>query len=265
MTASVLYFGKVFHARLRPVRHHFTYRVASLFVDLDELPALHRRLRLFSHNAWNVFAFHDRDHGPRDGSPLRPWIDAELAAAGIDLNGGPVRLLCFPRMWGYVFNPLTIWFCHDDTGALRAVLYEVSNTFGQHHHYLIPVRPEEAGGGPVRQGCAKSFYVSPFIPMRASYRFRLRPPGETLSVAIREATEAGETLVATQTGRRQPLSDAGLLRALVRHPLMTAKVMAAIHWEALRLWRKGAAFHRRPAPPPAPVSIVAARRQGGVE
>lgn len=263
MGASALYVGEVMHARLQPVRHRFTYRVVSLYVDLEELPDLHRRLRLFSHNAWNVFSFLDRDHGPRDGTALRPWIDAQLATAGVDLEGGPVRLLCYPRMWGYVFNPLTVWFCHHRDGTLRAVLYEVSNTFGQHHCYLIPVTAEQSAAGTIRQGCEKSFYVSPFIPMRASYDFRLQPPGEKTSVVIRQATEAGDTLVATQTGARRALSDTGLLRALATHPLMTAKVMTAIHWEALHLWRKGARFHKRPAPPPAPVSVIQASTTPG--
>lgn len=262
MTASALYFGDVMHARLQPVRHRFAYRVVSLYADLDELPALHRRLRLLSHNAGNVFSFQDRDHGPRDGQPLRPWIEARLTDAGIDLAGGAVRLLCFPRLWGYVFNPLTLWFCHHADGSLRAILYEVSNTFGQHHSYLIPLSDDDRRSGAIRQGCGKGFYVSPFLPMESDYHFRLRVPGERLAVAIRQTTAAGDTLIATQTGRRRALTDANLLRALGTHPLMTAKVMAGIHWQALRLWRKGVPFHRRPAPPGEPVSTVAPAIEG---
>ena len=178
--ASALYFGKVMHKRLRPFVHAFSYRVFSLYLDLDEAETLSRRLRLFSHNRWNLFSFQDRDHGPRNGSPLRPWIDRHLSAAGIDLEGGAVRLLCFPRVLGYVFNPLSIWFCHHVDGSLRAVLYEVRNTFGEKHGYLIPLAPGHKSGGAVIQDAAKAFYVSPFIAMEQRYDFRLAEPGEKL-------------------------------------------------------------------------------------
>ena len=208
---SALYLGHVRHTRLRPFVHAFTYRVFSLLIDLDELPALDRRLRLFSHNRRNVLSFMDRDHGPRDGSALRPWIERRLAADGIDISGGRVRLLCMPRVLGYVFNPLSVWFCHDREGALRAVLYEVSNTFGGRHGYLLPVSGDHGAGGPVR---------------------------------FQDA--AGPLLAATQTGRRRPLSDASLMGALAWAPALTWKVIAAIHWQALRLWLKGAPYYRRP-------------------
>lgn len=256
LSASALYFGKVMHKRLRPFTHAFTYRVFSLYLDLDELASGVRKLRLLSHNRWNLFSFHDRDHGPHDGSPLRPWIDAQLAAAGIDLAGGPVRLLCYPRVLGYVFNPLTIWFCHHADGSLRALLYEVSNTFGEHHGYLLPVEPAPQGDGPIEQCADKEFYVSPFIGMAARYHFRLAVPGEKLAVAIREEVPQGGQLLARQSGRRRPLSDANLLRAFFAYPLMTVKVIAGIHWEALRLWLKGARMTPRPTTPARDVTLV---------
>ncbi len=255
--ASCLYFGQVMHKRLRPFTHRFRYRVFSLFLDLDELPKLTRRLPLLSHNRFNVFSFHDGDHGPRDGSRLRPWAEAELAAAGIDLEGGKLQLLCFPRIFGYVFNPLTIWFCRHRNGSLRAVIYEVKNTFGEQHCYLIPVAGGNRDRQAILQGCEKEFYVSPFIEMSAAYRFRLREPDESLSVLIRQSVAEGEILLATLTGRRVAIDGGGLWRALLRYPLMTAKVMAAIHWEALRLWRKGATYHQRGAPPPRAVTRTA--------
>lgn len=251
---SALYFSRVMHKRLIPFGHRFDYRVFSLLLDLDDLGGLARRLRLFSHNRFNLFSFHDKDHGPRDGTPLRPWLDRLLSDAGIDLHGGPVRMLCFPRVLGYVFNPLTLYFCHRPDGTLAAMLYEVRNTFGDMHSYLIPVAPDQARGGPVRQSCDKRFYVSPFIGMAATYRFRLRVPDDRLSILIRQATPAGETLIASQTGHRAGLSDGGLLRAFLTHPLVTLKVFGAIHWQALKLWRKGARFHSRPTPPDSPVS-----------
>lgn len=241
--ASCLYLGRVMHRRLRPFVHHFVYRVFSLCVDIDELPALGRRLRLFSHNRLNLFAFHDRDHGPCDGTPLRPWVETLVRRAGIELAGGRVRLLCFPRILGYAFNPLAVWFCHRADGALAAVVYEVRNTFGERHSYVLPVAP--AAGETLRQGCPKRFYVSPFLAVSGRYAFRLAEPGERLSMAIRLRDAGGDLLLASHTGARAPLDDRTLLRAFFGYPLMTLKVIAAIHWEALRLWRKGARLHAR--------------------
>lgn len=244
--SSALYVGHVRHTRLRPFVHAFTYRVFALLIDLDELPALDRRLRLFSHNRRNVLSFMDRDHGPRDGTPLRPWIEERLAFDGIDITGGRVRLLCMPRVLGYVFNPLSVWFCHDRDGGLRAILYEVSNTFGERHGYLLPVLPGDETGGTVRQRTAKSFYVSPFLPPQGRYGFRVEVPGERLRLAIRLQDALGPLLAASQTGRRRPLNDASLTAALAYAPALTWKVIAVIHWQALRLWLKGALVHRRP-------------------
>ena len=251
---SCFYFGAVMHRRLRPVRHRFAYRVFSCLIDLDELEAL-GNLRFFGHNRFNLMSFHDRDHGPRDGSALRPWIEARLAGAGIDIAGGPVRLLCFPRMLGYVFNPLSIWFCHHADGRLRAILYEVSNTFGERHSYLILV-PADAAGKTIAQSCAKAFHVSPFLGLAGRYVFRLRAPDDRLAIAIREEDSEGPVMAAVQNGRRMPFSPATVLTAFLRYPLMTLKVIGAIHFEALRLWRKGARFHKRPAPPSQPVSVI---------
>ena len=255
-TVSAVYVGRVMHKRLLPFGHRFVYRVFSLWLDLDEIPVLGRRLRLFAHNRFNLLSFHDRDHGPRDGSRLRPWVESTLGEAGIELQGGAIRLLCFPRVLGYVFNPLSIYFCYHKDGRLLALLHQVRNTFGEMHSYLIPVEPDRRPGEPVRQACDKNFYVSPFIGMRATYRFRLHEPAERLSIVIRQAVPEGQMLVATQTGRRKPLTDGVLLRAFVSHPLMTLKVMTAIHWQALWLWLKGAKFHRRPPPPGRPVTAV---------
>lgn len=250
MPRSCLYEGEVMHCRLRPERHRFTYRVFSLLLDIDELPALGRRLRFFSYNRFNLFAFHDRDHGPRDGSPLRPWVERHLSAQGIDLRGGRIFIHCLPRLLGYVFNPLSIFWCYDEAGALRAILYEVKNTFGQQHAYVLRVPAGHLPAAPIRQSAAKAFYVSPFIGMEAAYRFRLREPEERLSILIREADRDGDLLLATHSGRRQPLTDSGLVRALLLFPLVTLKVIAAIHWQAFKLWRMGVRLHERPPPAP---------------
>ena len=260
--ASGLYHGTVTHRRVKPVRHRLSYRVFSLLIDLDELPRLDRELRLFAHNRFGLLGFRDRDFGPRDGEPgdvepLKAWAAAQLARAGI-AGGGPVRILCFPRMLGFVFNPLSVWFCHRPDGSLAAIIHEVSNTFGQRHCYLIPAEPD--ADGLVRQSCDKRFYVSPFMAMDTAYHFRIRPPvpsaGSGLVLAIRQTDAAGPVLHATLTATRAELSDRALLRAWARHPLMTLKVVAGIHWEALRLWRKGLAILPRPDAPADPVTIV---------
>jgi hypothetical protein len=255
MTESCLYFGNVVHQRLRPLRHALRYRVFSLALDLDEIPALGARLRWFSHNRFNLFSFHDRDHGARDGSAPRPHVESALARAGITLDGGAIRLVCFPRMLGYVFNPLSVYFCHHRDGALLAILYEVRNTFGEMHSYLIPVSSADAV---LRQSCDKEFYVSPFMEMACRYEFRLSVPGERLAVTIRQTDAAGPILHASLEGRRVPLGDRTLLAAFLRYPLMTLKVIAGIHWEAAKLWRKGLRPLPRPAPPRDAVTVCVA-------
>ena len=269
--ASCLYLGQVMHKRLRPFRHRFRYPVLYGLFDLDELPRLDRTVRAFGHNRRGLFSLWDRDHGPRDGRPLRPWIESHLRAMDIDLEGGSIRLLCIPRLLGYAFNPLSIWFCHHRDGGLRAVLYEVHNTFGQAHSYLIPVlTPESDPADPrvvpraVTQACPKSFYVSPFLDMAQRYHFRLCPPDERLSLRIRQDNADGTVLVAGLTGERRPLSDRSLLAAAASRPGATLKVTLAIHWQALRLWYKGARTVPRPAPPAAEVSYVPQAVPGAV-
>jgi len=252
--ASSLYFGHVMHKRIRPVTHRLDYRVFSTFIDLDELPTLGRSLKLFSHNRFNVFGFLDRDYGPGDGSPLRPWVEHHLREAGIDLDGGAIRILCFPRIFGYVFNPLSVYFCYRPSGDLAAILYEVSNTFSEKHTYLIPV----AGGGSevVHQQCEKRFYVSPFNAVKGYYRFNVKPPGDTVSISITQCDDQGPLLHASHGARLVPLTDGALVTAFLRYPLMTVKIIGGIHWEALRLWRKGLPLVNRPPPPVQPVTVV---------
>lgn len=235
MTASALYGGTVVHTRLRPKRHKLSYRVFSLLLDLDELDDLGARLRLFAHNGPAIFSFHDKDHG--DGTPagLRAWAEAQLKAAGFSIARPSIRVLCYPRIWGYVFNPLTVFFCSDERGTLRAILYEVTNTFGERRTYVI----RTDGQGPVEHSCAKELYVSPFVPMDCTYHFHIAPPESSVVVRINETDAEGLLLVASFAGKRQALTDATLLRALLTYPLMTLKVSLAIHWEAFKLWRKG--------------------------
>jgi DUF1365 family protein len=242
---SCLYAGRVTHERLRPVRHRFAYRVLSLLLDLDELDEVDRRLRLLSVGRPNLLSFRPADHGPCDGGPLKPWALGELARAGIVLAEPRVGLLCFPRVLGYTFNPLSIWFCHDG-GRLAALIYEVRNTFGGRHRYVVGV---DRCGPVSRHSVAKAFYVSPFLAMDAAYDFALRPPGERLAVAIRERDARGPLLLASHSGRRLPLTDAGIARAVLRDPGVTLRVIAGIHGEAFMLWLKGVPRFRRASAP----------------
>ncbi|MCX5579423.1 DUF1365 domain-containing protein [Kaistia terrae] len=242
---SALFLGDVMHARLRPRRHKLHYRVFSLLLDLDELPAISTASRLFGHNRRAVLSFWDKDHGDGRTGTLRAWIEARLLEAGCFEGGMSLRVLCYPRILGYAFNPLTVYFCYAPGGALRAILYEVCNTFGERHTYVIAVEGGETG--PVRHGCAKELYVSPFLPMACFYRFHIEPPGEAILVRIDESDADGPVLVASFAGKRQAMTDRALLGALLRYPLMTLKVMAGIHWEALRIWRKGVPIYRHQA------------------
>jgi DUF1365 family protein len=252
MTRSCLYHGSVRHVRSRPRRHALRYRAFWLLLDLDERAAVARRLRLLSFGRFNLFGFDERDHG--DGTPggLRAWVANQLRQAGIAADGG-VSVLCMPRVLGYVFNPISVYLCRRADGTLAAVLYEVNNTFGQRHCYLIPATGNDAV---VRQACGKHLYVSPFLPMELRYRFRLTPPDARVALAIDAVDAQGPLLSAALTGRRAALTDAALLRAFVTVPLLTLKVIAAIHWEALLLWRKRVRLVPRPAPPASPVTFV---------
>lgn len=232
---SALYAGLVTHLRRRPRRHSLRYRVVQGLFDLDELPGLGRRLRLFGYNRPAPMSFHDRDHGDGSGD-LRGWVERQLETAGLAGPWGPVQVLCMPRVFGYVFNPLSVYFCRDRSGALAGIIYEVNNTFGERHAYVLQVQGGEAV---VRQHCEKAFHVSPFMPMELSYDFTIRPPEARVVVAVSAGDAEGQVLDARFAGRRRPFTDGALLAALATYPAMTLKVILAIHWEALKLWVGG--------------------------
>jgi len=177
-----------------------------------------------------------------------------LQNAGYALPGGAVRMLCYPRMFGYVFNPLSVYYCYDADGVLRVLLYEVSNTFGQRHSYLIPVSEDQTQI--IRQSCRKDFYVSPFIDTAGAYEFRLSLPKESLTLLINHHDAEGLLLKASFSGQAVALTDRTLIALMWKYPLMTVKVIAGIHWEALKLWKKGLHFFRRPQPPQNSLTIV---------
>ena len=241
---SGLYSGVVAHQRLRPQRHRLAYRVFMLALDLDELEGLGRRLRLFAHNGWNLVSLHDRDFAGKVRASLRPQIEAKLAQAGHDLKGGRITLLCMPRLLGKGFNPLSVYFCHDRDGRLAATVHAVRNTFGERHDYVLPVEP--SADARVRQACGKAFHVSPFMPMDLDYQFDLLPPGDRVGVGVTVHDEAGMLLAASFAGERHELTDGALLKAVVSHPWQLAGVLAAIHWEAVKMALKG--FRLLPGP-----------------
>ena len=243
---SSMYRGWVTHRRLYPRIHQFKYSVFAMLIDLDELALLDRALKLFSWNRRGIVSFWDRDHG--DGKDLRAWLKAKLSMAGIEADG-KIQVLCYPRLFGYVFNPISVWFCHRRDGALAGIIYEVHNTYDERHAYVLPVHENAAM---VRQRCAKDFYVSPFLSMDCAYDFRIRPPGEDVAIAIHEEEAGRPILNASFYGRRKSLSDWSLLSALLRYPLMTLKVFMGIHFEAGRLILKGIRRHAH-SPAKAPV------------
>ena len=261
---AALYHGLVVHRRFLPKPHALRYRMFMALLDIDRLDALDKRLRLFSRNRFNLFAFHDRDHLPKDAAPgatIRALLEAQLAGAGLDLQGGAIRLLSLPRILGYAFNPLSVYFCHRADGTLAAILYEVNNTFKQRHTYVIPVEPGAAG--PILQRCDKMFYVSPFLDMDMTYEFRIVPPGDHIAVGVdgsqRTSDGARRMIAASFAGARQPFTDATLLRAFLAQPLAALMVVGGIHWEALKLWLKGIGLRKRPAPPLHPATFVPRR------
>ena len=240
----------------------------SLLIDLDAFSEPGLGLRWLSFNRFNLFSVHESDHGDQRPAGLRQWVDLQRRAAGLPC-GGRVRMLTMPRVLGHGFNPLTVYFMDAPEGGLQAILYEVRNTFGERHWYLLPVPAVPSGdsdrsigqaaGQPIVQRCAKRFHVSPFLPMAMDYRFAIQPPDAVrgaLSIAVTVMEADRPTLSARFRATERPLSDGHLLRVALTHPVLTLKVVAGIHWEALKLWLKGIRLHPRPPAPAQPVSIT---------
>jgi DUF1365 family protein len=251
--AGVLYAGEVMHHRLKPFGHRFTYRVFSLLADLDRLDELHRLNPLLSVNKPNLASFHESDHVEKEGETARAFADRLLREAGVERRAARILLLAYPRIVGYVFNPISVYFAYDAGGALIAVIYAVRNTFGQRHSYVAPVEPGELTEAGLKQTRTKVFHVSPFIDMGTRYHFRVLPPGKVVRLRIHETERNEALLAATFAGEARSLQSFALVGCLLKFPLLTWKIMAGIHWEALKLRLKGARFYKSP-PPPKPAS-----------
>ena len=230
---SKIYTGKVIHRRFKPKEHYFKYSVFSLLIDLDELEDIQKEISIFSYNKFNIISFFDKDHGERDSSSLKNWVYSNIKTLGIE-EEVKIKLLCYPRIFGYVFNPLSIFFVYDKSSKLIAILYEVKNTFGEQHTYVFKTNDETV----IQNNCKKQFYVSPFIEMNCDYSFKILKPEEQLSVVINQSDEEGKLLFASQDGIAQEFNNKNLIISFLSHPLMSFKVIAAIHYEAFKLWIK---------------------------
>lgn len=246
MSEAALYWTRISHRRLGRPAYRFVYALAYCLLDIDTLDATARRLQFFGHNRFNLWSFHDCDHG--DGGGLRAWAETCLRPFGVELCGGRIRLLTLPRVLGFVFNPISLWYCEHADGSLRAVIAEVNNTFGERHSYVLA-----SGGEPLpaeaRFEKAKCFHVSPFMGLEGRYRFALSAASERLRLVIHEYQREQPVMVATLAGERRVLNDRAILALILRMPWMTLKVVAAIHWQAVKIWWGGAELHRKPAPP----------------
>ena len=239
---SFIYTGNVVHKRFKPKIHFFKYKVFSLLLDLSEIHLLDKNLKIFSYNKFNIVSFYDKDHGARDGSSIQNWVIDNLKKNNIDTNNIQIKLLCYPRIFGYVFNPLSIFYVYDKNLNLISILYEVKNTFGEQHTYVFKT---DINNNLIQHTCKKKFHVSPFIEMDCVYFFRLLKPSNTISVIIDQNDKEGKILYASQDGVKSEINNSNLTKSYLKHPLMTFKIIFAIHFEAFKLWSKGIKFVKK--------------------
>ena len=235
---SCIYNGTVTHKRFKPKIHFFKYKVFSLLIDLSELDYLNKKISFFSYNRFNLISFFDKDHGDRDGSSLIDWVKKNLKQNNVSCKNIKIKLLCYPRIFGYVFNPLSVFYVYDDNKNLVSILYEVKNTFGEQHTYVFKLN----NNNKLKHNCEKKFHVSPFIEMNCNYFFKASKPADNISVIIDQYQLNEKILYASQIGNRTDFTTSELIKSYLKHPLMTFKIIAAIHFEAFKLWIKGIKF-----------------------
>ena len=242
MINSAIYNGQVIHKRFKPKVHYFRYSVFSLLIDLSELETIDKKISFFSLNKFNLISFYEKDHGERDGSSLINWVNKNLEKNNIPTQDIKIKILCYPRILGFVFNPLSVFYVYNLQNKLISILYEVKNTFGEQHTYIFKITKDE---NLVQNKCAKKFHVSPFIEMDCNYFFRLLKPGDKISVIIDQYDKEDKILFASQDGIRTEFNSKELIRSYLKHPLMTFKIIIAIHYEAFKLWIKGIKFIKK--------------------
>ena len=242
MINSAIYNGKVIHKRFKPKVHYFKYKVFSLLIDLSELEILDKKVNFFSYNKFNLISFYEKDHGYRDGSSLTSWVKKNLEKYNIQAKDIKIKILCYPRIFGFVFNPLSVFYIYNLEDQLISILYEVKNTFGEQHTYIFKVTKD---ANLVQNNCSKKFHVSPFIEMNCNYFFRLLKPGNKISVIIDQYDNEDQILYASQDGTRSDFNTQHLIKSYLKHPIMTFKIILAIHFEAFKLWAKGIKFIKK--------------------
>jgi uncharacterized protein len=241
---SALYHCRVMHHRLRPKVHRFAYGVFYLWLDLDELESLSSQLRFFKRNRWSLFSFYDSDHIVREGASTKANVLQTMQEAGVDTTRiTRVMLLTFPRVLGYIFNPVCFYYAFDADGQPVAAVAEVTNTFHEQKPYVLT--NFERDHDRFRLVTPKHFYVSPFFGLELEFDFKLRVPGDHLEIHVDDHDSEGRVLITTLNGERREMTDAALLSAFIRYPLVTLRVIFLIHWHALRLWMKGLRVNRK--------------------
>ncbi|MDC0240134.1 DUF1365 domain-containing protein [Candidatus Pelagibacter sp.] len=242
MINSAIYNGQVIHKRFKPKVHYFKYKVFSLLIDLSELENLDRKVNFFSFNKFNLISFHEKDHGERNGSSLKLWVHRNLEKNNIQTKDIKIKILCYPRIFGFVFNPLSVFYIYNLKDQLISIMYEVKNTFGEQHTYIFKVTKDS---NLIQNNCSKKFHVSPFIEMNCTYFFRLLKPGNKISVVIDQYDSEDKILYASQDGFRSDFNTKHLIISYLKHPIMTFKIILAIHFEAFKLWGKGIKFVKK--------------------
>jgi DUF1365 family protein len=240
---SCMYDCTVMHHRLEPLKNRFVYNVFMFYIDLDEVESLHRKLRLFSWKRFNLFTLYDRDHLTLSGGTVKESIRAYLRSKGIDIGNGKIFLLTHLRTLGYVFNPVSFYFCFDEEGNPVCAIPEVGNTFKELKPYLLT--KEMMRGEMFRQRMKKHFYVSPFIDLDTAFDFQVRIPGDKLHIQIDDFKGEHKFFLTSLVGKRQPLTDSSMIRSFFRIPLVTLKVIALIHYQAAKLYLRKLKHHKK--------------------
>lgn len=247
-----LWTGKTVHKRFAPFERRFQYNIFLIDLDIDRLDEAGRCNLLFAVGRPSLFSFQTRDHGPKAaGTKLRPWAEEMLQSAGVDLEGGEIRLVTFPRHLFYKFAPLSLWYGYGPAGDLRGIIYEVNNTFGEQHCYVA-----SAGARQSQHEAPKAFHVSPFLDVSGRYRFTLQAPDECLRIVVENWDGDRRTHMASIVAKQAKATDFNLLRQAITQPFASMGVTVGIHWQALKIWLRGAGYRRRPIPPVRPATIA---------